>query len=69
MKDDDAACPKCGAAETESGSARMAGGLLSSLFELETNRFDTVTCVECGYTEFYSKDRSTGQEIVDFFLG
>ena len=49
-------CAKCGGHEKESGELRASGGVLSSMFDISTNRFYFVTCRSCGYTEFYRAD-------------
>jgi predicted nucleic-acid-binding Zn-ribbon protein len=62
-------CPKCGNGSFSSKEVRMTGSGLSRFFDVQTNRFDAVSCEECGYTEFYSKERSKKGEVLDFFLG
>jgi len=67
--DDSTGCPKCGATETDVGAISTTGGGLSKLFDIQTNSFKVVTCVNCGYSELY-RDRTSGSsDIVDIFLG
>ena len=62
-------CPKCGNAETSTSEVRMTGGGLSRFVDVQNQTFDAVSCEECGYTEFYSKDRDKKGEILDFLIG
>jgi len=62
-------CPKCGHAETDVGKISTTGGGLSKLFDIQTNNFQVVSCVNCGYSELYRDTGSTGSDIVDVFLG
>ena len=65
----DPGCPKCGHAETDVGAISTTGGGLSKLFDIQTNRFDVVSCTTCGYSELYRGDTSGASDIVDVFLG
>ena len=47
----------------------MTGGGISRFMDVQTNVFDAVSCEECGYTEFYSKDRDRKSEVLDFLIG
>jgi hypothetical protein len=62
-------CKKCGSENFRESEVRMSGGWLGSIFEIESKRFDTVSCENCGYTEFYSRKRSTGEKVADLFFG
>ena len=67
--DDTSGCPKCGATETDVGTISTTGGGLSKLFDVQTNSFKVVSCVNCGYSELY-RDRTAGSsDLVDIFLG
>ena len=68
MKDADE-CPKCGDNGFSTSEVRMTGSGLSRFFDVQNKRFDAVSCEECGYTEFFSKNRSKKGEVLDFFLG
>ena len=60
-------CPKCGATAYEVGEMRTTGGILSKIFDVQANRFTTVTCEQCRYTELYRADQSMLGDIFDFF--
>ena len=67
--DDEQGCPKCGHADVHVGSISTTGGGLSKMFDVQTNKFRTVTCSGCGYTELYRDVGSSGSDLVDVFLG
>ena len=46
-------CAKCGGDEKDIGELLGSGGPLSSMVDISTRRFRTVTCTRCGYTELY----------------
>lgn len=60
-------CPKCGTTEYEIGEMRTTGGILSKIFDVQANRFTTVTCEQCRYTELYRAEQSMLGDIFDFF--
>ncbi len=62
-------CIKCGSADFTQGEARTTGGFLSKLVDVQTNKFVTIECNNCGYTEFYKRKSSMGGNIVDFLFG
>jgi predicted nucleic-acid-binding Zn-ribbon protein len=59
-------CFKCGHGKYEVGEARMSGGMLSSFFEVESEKFSFVACARCGYTEFYRGKRSALRNLADW---
>ena len=61
-------CMKCAHDCYEVGETRSSGGLLSSFFEVETEKFSFVACVRCGYTEFYRHKRNP-LRVLDFSIG
>lgn len=60
-------CAKCGHSGHEVGELRGTGGLLGQIFDVQHERFTTVTCSRCGYTELYRGDASTLEDVLDFF--
>lgn len=58
-------CLKCGGEKYEVGETRSSGGILSSLFEVETEKFSFISCTHCGYTEFYRCERSVLRGLYD----
>ena len=62
-------CAKCGNTSYDTGEIRAAGGFLGKLFDIQSNKFSTVTCTRCGYTELYKSESSMLGNIVDLFTG
>jgi uncharacterized protein len=60
-------CPKCSNTGYETGELRAAGGFLGKIFDVQSRRFTTVTCLRCKYTEMYKADSSMLGDIFDFF--
>ena len=66
---DERGCPKCGHGDASVGSISTTGSGLSKMFDVQTNKFRTVTCTNCGYTELYKDVGSSGSDLVDVFFG
>ncbi len=60
-------CPKCSNTQYETGELRMAGGFWSKIFDVQGQRFTSVTCTRCKYTEMYKADTSMLGNIFDLF--
>ncbi|HMA76975.1 MAG TPA: zinc ribbon domain-containing protein [Candidatus Krumholzibacteriaceae bacterium] len=60
-------CPKCRGTRYETGEIRTTGGFLSKIFDVQSNKFTTVVCTKCRYTEIYKADSSMLGNIFDFF--
>ena len=65
----DDGCPKCGHTDANVGSISTTGGGLSKMFDVQTNKFQVVSCTNCGYSEFYRDVGSTSSDLVDIFFG
>ncbi len=64
---EESGCPKCGHEDAEVDAMATTGTALTRLFDLQVNRFQVVTCTNCGYTEFY---RGPNEDwVLDLFLG
>jgi predicted nucleic-acid-binding Zn-ribbon protein len=63
----DYTCAKCGNGEYEVGEFRATGGFLTKVFDIQSRRFTTVSCMRCRYTEIYKADSSMLGNIFDFF--
>jgi len=59
-------CAKCGCNQYESDQFQATGGNLAKIFDIQNKRFITVSCANCGYTELYRANTSTGMNILDF---
>ncbi|PHK48745.1 zinc ribbon domain-containing protein [Staphylococcus edaphicus] len=62
-------CVKCGHTEIEEGTLSATGSGLSKILDLQHNNFTTITCKNCGYTEFYKVDKNRKTDIIDLFFG
>ncbi len=62
------ACPKCANARYSTGEIRTSGGLFSSLFDYDNQRFSYVSCSRCSYTEFYKTRVGNLAKVVDFLM-
>lgn len=60
-------CPKCNNRDFETGQVSGTGGFFSKFFNIQTQKFTTVTCIKCSYTELYKGKTSTIGNILDFF--
>ncbi|MUV38462.1 uncharacterized protein JNUCC1_02300 [Lentibacillus sp. JNUCC-1] len=62
-------CIKCGSTEAGTKDVSMTGSGLSKMFDVQHNQFTVVYCENCGYSEFYNRNSSTGSNIFDLFFG
>ncbi|MFC2946957.1 zinc ribbon domain-containing protein [Virgibacillus sediminis] len=62
-------CIKCGSTNADKKDGSMTGTGLSKMFDVQNNQFTVVFCKNCGYSEFYNKNSSTGSNVFDFFFG
>jgi predicted nucleic-acid-binding Zn-ribbon protein len=66
---DTTGCPKCGHTDVDVGEIATTGSGLSKMFDIQTNSFQVVSCLNCGYSELYRQTSKGGSDIVDVFLG
>lgn len=69
MKNLNYTCPKCGNTSYQIGQMRATGGTLSKIFDIQTEKFTSVSCQKCTYTEFYKTKTSGLSNVFDFFTG
>ena len=60
-------CPKCSNRTYKIGEMRATGGFWSKFFNIQTEKFTSVSCERCKYTEFYKASTSALSNIFDFF--
>lgn len=60
-------CSKCGCYEYESDQFQATGGNFAKLFDVQNKKFITVSCRNCGFTELYKSETTSGWNILDFF--
>ncbi len=61
-------CPKCGNTSYESDQFQATGGSFAKIFDVQNKKFITLSCTQCGYTELYKSQTTTGMNILDFLL-
>jgi len=59
-------CAKCSHQAFETSEFRATGGFWTKVFNVQTKRFTTVTCRQCGYTELFAATSSQLGNIFDF---
>ncbi|MDP6821811.1 MAG: zinc ribbon domain-containing protein [Dehalococcoidia bacterium] len=61
-------CDKCGAKNYQAGELRTTGSGLSRYLNLQNQKYATVACIECGFTELYRLDGgSRAASVLDIF--
>ena len=58
-------CPKCSNNSYETGEIRTTGSGLSRFLNLQNQKFASVSCSNCGYTEFYRMVGGRAGNILD----
>ena len=61
-------CPKCGNTTYVSDQFQATGGGFAKVFDVQNKRFITISCTNCGYTELYRAETSTGMNVLDFLI-
>ena len=68
MKHKNWSCPKCNEQEYEVGEIRVASSFWTKIFNIQNNRYSSVSCNQCSFTEFYKGQPASGlANIFDFF--
>ena len=62
-------CVKCGHTEVEEGTLSQQDLDYLRCLMCKDNNFKTITCKNCGYTEFYKTNNNRTSDIVDLFFG
>ena len=60
-------CAKCLGTTYKTGQLRTTGSGLSRFLNLQNQKYATVACEGCGYTELYKLDGSGIGNILDIF--
>ena len=60
-------CMKCKGTEHKNGEIRTTGSGISRFLNLQNQKYATISCVKCGYTELYRMDGSGIGNILDLF--
>ena len=67
MKHNNYHCRKCDNDTCTVGQMRATGGTLSKIFDVQTEKYTSVTCDNCTYTEFYKSKTSAISNVFDLF--
>ena len=59
--------PKCNNRTYTVGELRATGGTFSKIFDIQNQKYTSVTCERCSYTEFYKAKTSAISNVFDFF--
>ncbi len=67
-------CPRCGNTHAETRKVAMTGTGLTKIFDLQMNKFFVISCLYCGYSEFYNLnvlERNKGRlsDVLDVLFG
>ncbi|WP_456477780.1 zinc ribbon domain-containing protein [Geoglobus ahangari] len=67
-------CPKCGNTKAQAKKLAMTGTGLSKILDIQMNKYLAVSCLYCGYTEFYRLDVVEGKrgvigDVLDVIFG
>ena len=60
-------CPKCHNKTYKIAQMRATGGTFSKIFDIQNQKFTSVTCSRSTYTEFYKTKTSGLSNVFDFF--
>ena len=60
-------CAKCGNDSYETRELRGSGGFWSKIFDVQGQRFTTVICERCRYTELFHAETNKLGNIFDLF--
>ena len=67
MADQTFECTKCHSHEYSTGEIRTTGSGLSRFMNIQNQKYATVSCTKCGFTELYRLDGKGLGNILDFF--
>ena len=60
-------CVKCNETEYTTGEIRTTGSGITRFLNIQNQKYGAVTCLGCGYTEFYRTGGKGIGNVVDFF--
>ena len=60
-------CTKCGGAEYRVGEIRTTGSGITRFLNIQNQKYNTIACTGCGYTELYRLGSGRLGNIFDFF--
>lgn len=60
-------CAKCLGMEYKVGEIRTTGSGLTRILNIQNQKYSTISCIACGYTELYKLDGKGVGNVIDFF--
>lgn len=60
-------CIKCNGTEYKAGELRTTGSGVTRFLNIQNQKYATIACVKCGYTELYRLDGTGVGNFFDFF--
>jgi hypothetical protein len=60
-------CIKCEGTQYRSGELRTTGSGITRFLNIQNQKYETVACDTCGYTELYRLDGTGVGNIIDLF--
>ena len=61
-------CVKCGFGGYQTSDIYVSQSREESIMDVESGKFFSVSCIECGYTEFYRRQASAFGAVLDLFV-
>jgi predicted nucleic-acid-binding Zn-ribbon protein len=61
-------CSKCGCNEYDTDQLQATGGNFAKLFDVQNKKFITISFQNCGYTELYKANTTSGMNVLDFLM-
>nr|WP_281169894.1 zinc ribbon domain-containing protein [Ferrimonas futtsuensis] len=61
-------CVKCGFGGCQTSDIYVSLSREESIMDVESGKFFSVSCIECGYTEFYRRQASIAGAMMDLFV-
>lgn len=62
-------CDKCGNTHYVSDQFQATGGNFAKIFDVQNKKFVTISCTNCGYSELYRAETTSGWNVLDFLIG
>jgi hypothetical protein len=60
-------CDKCQSMTYKTGELRTTGSGISRFLNIQNQKYSTIACSKCGYTELYRTDGGGIGNIIDLF--
>ena len=67
MRHQQYSCIKCEGTDYRAGELRATGSGITRFLNIQNQKYATVACAKCGYTELYRLDGSGIGNIIDLF--